>query len=277
MTQELSIFGYRPNRSWVARLTGSCKMLTVLLITTVSMISFDTRLLVSLSIVGIALLPISQVRFRDYRVVLALMLVLLVLNIITIYLFAPLYGTDLYSSETVLLGHGPYRLTAEQLFYELNVLLKYFCTFPFTLVFFLTTNPSEFSAELNRIGVPYRIAYAVEIALRYIPDIQSEYHAISLATQARGYDMSTKVSLLQRVRGAVRIIMPLVFSSLDRVDTVSQAMELRRFGQYRTRTWYHSRAWQWADWLVLVVVLMTCITAIVLMMVDAGRFYNPFE
>ncbi len=62
------------------------------------------------------------------------------------------------------------------------------------LFFILATNPSEFAASLNKIGVSYKISYSVSIALRYIPDIQREYHDISFAQQARGIDMSKKKS-----------------------------------------------------------------------------------
>ena len=40
-------------------------------------------------------------------------------------------------------------------------------------------------------GVSYRISYAVALAIRYIPDIQEDFN-ISLAQQARGYEMSKR-------------------------------------------------------------------------------------
>ncbi|MDI7126328.1 energy-coupling factor transporter transmembrane component T, partial [Klebsiella pneumoniae] len=89
-------------------------------------------------------------------------------------------------------------LTQEELFYEFNLVLKYFCTIPLALIFLLTTNPSEFASSLNRIVVSYRISYAVALAIRYIPDIQDDFFNISLAQQARGYEMSKKGRLGQR-------------------------------------------------------------------------------
>ena len=126
---------------------------------------------------------------------------------------------------------GPYVVTAEQLFYHLNVILKNACTIPIVLLFVCTTNPSEFAASLNRIGVSYRISYAVALALRYIPDIQREYRDISLAQQARGTEMSKKASLVNRLKAASSILIPLILSSLDRIETISNAMELRGFGK----------------------------------------------
>lgn len=74
-----------------------------------------------------------------------------------------------------------YPITAEQLFYELNIILKYFTIIPAVFIFVVTTNPSEFAASLNRIGISYNIGYAVAIALRYIPDVQDDFHKIKNA------------------------------------------------------------------------------------------------
>ena len=83
-------------------------------------------------------------------------------------MFSPYQGVEIYGSRTDLFHLiGPYTVTKEQLFYELNVILKYFATIPMALLFILTTDPSEFAASLNKIG-----AYTVSIALRYIPDVK---------------------------------------------------------------------------------------------------------
>ena len=55
--------------------------------------------------------------------------------------------------------------------------------------FYLGNNPSEFAASLNSIGISYKVGYSVAIALRYIPDIQRDYHSISQAQQARGVEL----------------------------------------------------------------------------------------
>ena len=100
---------------------------------------------------------------------------------------------------------GPYTVTKEQLFYELNVILKYFATIPMALLFILTTDPSEFAASLNKIGVSYKVAYTVSIALRYIPDVQRDYKDISFAQQARGIDLSSKEKLSKRIKNSAAI------------------------------------------------------------------------
>ena len=57
-----------------------------------------------------------------------------------------------------------------------NISLKYFVALPVAILFISATNPSEFAASLNSIGISYKVGYSVAIALRYIPDIQRDYH-----------------------------------------------------------------------------------------------------
>lgn len=46
------------------------------------------------------------------------------------------------------------------------------------LDFLMTTHPSQFASSLNKIGVSYKVAYAVSLTMRYIPDIQEEFYTI---------------------------------------------------------------------------------------------------
>ena len=139
----------------------------------------------------------------------------MVLNNVLIFVFSPQHGVELYKTSHVLFSlGGRYVVTKEQLFYHLNLVLKYLSTIPIVLLFVCTTNPSEFAASLNRIGVKYTVAYSVALALRYIPDIQREYHDISQAQQARGIEMSKKQSLGRRLKSASAILTPLILSSM---------------------------------------------------------------
>ena len=167
-------------------------------------------------------------------------------------------------------------MTKEQLFYELNVILKYFATIPMALLFILTTDPSEFAASLNKIGISYRVAYTVSIALRYIPDVQRDYKDISFAQQARGIDLSSKEKLSKRIKNSAAILMPLIFSSLERIDKISLAMELRAFGNNKKRTWYNSRKFGKTDYISIAILLIIVAISIAMVKVNGSRFYNPF-
>ena len=158
----------------------------------------------------------------------------------------------------------------------MNVFLKNACTIPSVLLFVCTTNPSEFAASLSRIGVSYRISYAVALALRYIPDIQREYRDISLAQQARGTEMSKKASLVNRLKAASAILIPLILSSMERIETISNAMELRGFGKGKTRSWYSGRKFSKMDILCMVFCVLLMIVSLLLTYFNGSRYFNPF-
>jgi energy-coupling factor transport system permease protein len=200
------------------------------------------------------------------------------LNLITIYLFSPEQGVIIYKTRHLIFsGWGRYTLTWEQLFYELNIFLKYTTILPMAVLLITTIHPSEFAASLNHIGVPYSIAYAVSLTFRYIPDVQRDYINISQAQQARGLELSRKQNLFKRIKGAAAILLPLIFSSIYRIDTVSRAMELRSFGKHKKRTWYNYRPFTKADIIVLLAAVVPFVLGMLITFKDGNRFWNPFR
>lgn len=271
-----NIFNYVDRPSPIHSLTGATKLVCLVLWSLAAMLTYDTRFLMVLPVISFALFAVSKINLRDVSFMLGFTAVFLVLNNVMIYIFSPRHGVELYGAETVLLGGGRYALTAQQLFYHFNLLLKYLSTIPIVLLFVCTTNPSEFAASLNRIGVRYTVAYSVALALRYIPDIQREYRDISQSQQARGIEMSKKESLVKRLKSAGAIIIPLILSSMDRIELISNAMELRGFGKGRKRTWYMGRKFNTADISAMVFCAILLVIALYLNKLNGGRFYNPF-
>ncbi len=273
----MNLFNYIDRPSPIHRMTGAGKLICFLLWSVAAMTTFMTPLLAAMALLALVLFRLSKLRIRDVSFLLTFTLVFMVTNNLLIFLFSPEHGVELYGSRTVLLElFGPYVLTAEQLFYHLNVMLKYVCTIPVVLIFVCTTNPSEFAASLNRIGISYRISYAVALALRYIPDVQREYEDISLAQQARGVEMSKKAGLFDRLKSASGILIPLILTSLDRIETIANAMELRGFGKGKKRTWYAARPFGRGDYLALALCAGLFALSLALTFLNGDRFFNPF-
>lgn len=273
----INLFNYIDRPSPIHRLTGACKLVCLIAWSLAAMTSFYTPLLIVMTVASFLLFRIAKLKVKDISFMLGVMFVYIVMNNVLIFLFSPDHGTSIYGTQTVLMKlFGPYVVTAEQLFYHLNVILKNACTIPIVLLFVCTTNPSEFAASLNRIGVSYRISYAVALALRYIPDIQREYRDISLAQQARGTEMSKKASLVNRLKAASSILIPLILSSMERIETISNAMELRGFGKGRKRSWYSARKFSKMDFLCMIVCLLLMVLSLAITYFNGGRYYNPF-
>lgn len=272
-----TMIGYSDIDSPIHKLTGASKLIALIIWAVASMITYDTSVLLGMFVISIIVFKISKVKFKQVSFVLYFILIFLLLNNIAIFIFSPYEGVQIYGSRNDLFKiAGPYTITAQQLFYQFNITLKYFSIIPMALLFMVATNPSEFAASLNKIGVSYKIAYSVSIALRYIPDVQRDYQDISFAQQARGIDMSKKEKLTKRIKNSASILMPLIFSSLDRIEAISSAMELRAFGSNKKRTWYNGRPFKLGDYITILVVSIILIIAIMATISNGGRFYNPF-
>lgn len=272
-----TMLSYIKKDSKVHNLTGATKLIFFILWTLASMLTYDTRILIGMFIVSIVIFKISKIKYKDIAFILYFILFFLLLNNIAIFIFSPYEGVNIYGSKHELVHlFGSYWVTSQQMFYQFNVTIKYFSVIPMALLFMVTTDPSEFASSLNRLGVSYRISYAVSIALRYIPDIQRDYQDISFAQQARGIDMSKKEKFTTRIKNSSAILMPLIFSSLDRIDTISCAMELRAFGNGKKRTWYNSREFKKYDYIAVTIGILIFITSLCMTFKNGSRFYNPF-
>jgi energy-coupling factor transport system permease protein len=276
MTQK-RMLSYIENDSPVHSMTGSVKFIIFLLWSVLVMVTFKTPVLLFMIIAGTYLFKISKIKFSDISFIIKMMTVFLVLNIIAIYLFSPEQGVKIFQTRNVIWeGTGRFTLTWEQLFYEFNIILKYFSIIPPALLLIVTTHPSEFAASLNHIGVPYTAAYSVSLTLRYIPDIQRDFEAIYQSQQARGLELSKKAGFIRRAKRIVPILLPLILLSMDRIDVISRAMELRGFGKNKKRTWYSQKSLKKIDIIYLVISALIFIAATFYTFHDGTRFFNPW-
>ena len=271
------MMSYIDGDSPIHSLCGSVKFIIFFLWSVLVMVTYQTPILLALMILGIVFFAVSKIRYSDISFIIKIMTLFLGLNLATVYIFSPEQGVKIYQTRNIILeGAGRFTLTAEQLFYEFNIFLKYITIIPPAILLMVTTHPSEFAASLNRIGVPYTAAYSVSLTLRYIPDIQRDFEAISQSLQARGLELSRKASWIKRIKRTVPLLLPLIFSSLDRIDVISRAMELRGFGKYKKRSWYSEKPFRRADKIVLVTGIALFAVGIWFTFRGGNRFFNPF-
>lgn len=271
------MLAYIERQSPIHVLSGTSKIIIFMMWSTVAMVTYDTRILLFLLVMSVSIFIMSKIKISDIAFVLIFILAFLALNNLAIYIFSPQEGVKIYGTSHVLFEIiGRYNVTLEQLFYQFNITLKYFVIIPPALLFIVTTHPSEFAASLNRIGVNYKISYSVSLSLRYIPDIQRDFRTIAQSQQARGIDLSNKEKLFKRIKNASSIILPLILSSLDRIEVISNAMELRGFGKNKKRTWYSAKPFRRFDYITMIVSLIILIVSFIITFYDGSRFYNPF-
>ena len=272
------LFDYVERDNWVFKLSGITKLICFIILTVAVMLTYDVRLIAVIFFLSVAFLAMSGIKFSQIKTLVIYVVVFLVLNFVLTYLFDPQYGVELYgSSHEIFHIAGRYNFTWEQLLYQLSKSFKYASVIPLGLMFVLTTNPSEFAASLNGIKVSYKVCYALALTLRYFPDTIRNYNDISVAQQSRGLDLSKKEKFTTRVKNIMNICVPLIFSTMDRIDVISNAMDLRGFGKHKKRTWYTRTPAGPNDYLCIAAcVVVLAIVILFLLFINHGRFWNPF-
>lgn len=273
-----NLFTYQDEHTLIHKLSGLTKLLALLILTITIMMSFDTRLIAVVLGLSLIALYIAKIPLKQLKLIFIYLVFFLSFNAVLTFLFDPQYGVRIYGSSTPLFSFGgKYVLTAEQLFYQFTKSLKYISVVPIGIIFVATTNPSELAASLNKIGIPYHFAVSVSLTLRYFPEVVSSYTEIKQSLEARGLAISSKDSLKERFKNNLTVMIPLIFSSLDHIESISNALDLRNFGKFPKRTWYMARPMTFRDYAVIIGCLcIACVAIYLTIFVNHGRFYNPF-
>lgn len=275
---KAKLFDYIERDNFIYNLSGATKLLCFLFLTFTAMYAYDIRVGFGIMIFSFSVLKVSEIKFSQIKLMLIYVLIFLALNFGLTFLFAPQYGPELYGTHHELLYLSErYVVTEEQLLYQFTKTMKYCAAIPLGIMFILTTNPSEFAASINGMKVNYKAAYAVSLTLRYFPDMVRDYNDIALAQQSRGLDLSKKEKLSVRIRNTVNICVPLIFSTLNRIDAISNAMDLRGFGKHKKRTWYAKKKLAKADYFCMSFCVAVFIGVILFCnLCNHGRYWNPF-
>lgn len=272
------LFDYIERDNFIFRLSGATKILCFLFLTFAVMFSYDIRCILFVGVLSIVVFKASGLKFSQIKLMLIYVTIFLITNFALTFLFAPLEGVKIYGTRHDLLAiFGNYVITAEQLLFQITKLFKYASVVPLGMVFLLTTNPSEFAASLSRAGVSYRASYAVSLTLRYFPDLIRDYNDITLAQQSRGLDFSKKEKFIVRCKNIMSVCVPLIFSTLDKIQLIANAMDLRSFGKFKKRTWYSAKKMSATDKISLVFCGLVFLgTIAVSVFVNHSRYFNPF-
>jgi energy-coupling factor transport system permease protein len=108
-------------------------------------------------------------------------------------------------------------------------------------IFVLTTSPRQLVIGLVHIKIPYRLAWGVLLALRYIPIIGAELDQIREAQLVRGVRRGG--GLAGYLEMYQRYTLPLLASVLRMAEDSALAMDGRGFGAYPDRVFVDEFHW----------------------------------
>lgn len=159
-------------------------------------------------------------------------------------------------ARTVLLRIGPFAATAEGLAFAGEVLARILAISGAVTLFYLTTRPADLVIDLERRGVPPRVAFVANASVQTVPALVDRAASITAAQRARGLD--TEGSVWRRIRGVLPLVGPVLLGAIAEVEERTMALEARGFTRQGRRTllWQppDSRPQSLARWLLVAAV-----------------------
>ena len=134
---------------------------------------------------------------------------------------------------------------------------------PLMLLFAITQMNDLCGALVKRLHVPYRYAFIVTTAFRFVPLFTTEFHDIEVAQKARGVEYDTG-NIFRKIRLIVPLFVPLLISSLRKVDAGAMSAQLRGFHLRTVKSGYHTYPFHLRDGICLLAVLALLVVAVLL-------------
>ncbi|NPV74765.1 MAG: energy-coupling factor transporter transmembrane protein EcfT [Anaerolineae bacterium] len=156
-------------------------------------------------------------------------------------------GMELYTTEHIITQvSAPFKIfgwqptlwvTAERIMFSISMFARVFSIASMTILIPYSLNPSLYGVTFRRLGMPDKIAYGMDLTMRFIPTFGRDFSLTMDAQRARGYEIE-KISggLFAQVRKLAPLVVPVTIHAIVGSEDIIDAMDLRAFG-VGPRTW----------------------------------------
>jgi len=155
-----------------------------------------------------------------------------------------------------LLSRGPsplfWGVSRESLAFGAATFLKFGAMMVAGLVLLATTRVEELFLGLVRLRLPYPVAFAFALALRWVPEVYQTALRVKEAQEVRGLGLRGG-GPLTRLKRHLPLLVPIFLLTLRRTQTMAWALESRGFQAHRERTYLMELRMAPRDWLAMAV------------------------
>ncbi len=237
----MSLYLYLNKNTFVHRLNPITKILCLLLLFAAAM--FFIHPLYLLMLAGLVLvIGISSGSLENLKKLWILMAM--------IGFFSFILWSFFYKGPTVIFRYRFISVSEESLLYGLGMAIRLNIMLFSGLIFLSTTRIEDFTAGLNKLGVPFSASFALSLAFRLVPMFLGTAGIIIEAQKSRGLDLDSG-NIFQRIKKHIPLLIPVFVSALRTADNLSMALESKGFGAGLKRTYYMQYAFRTADCLAL--------------------------
>lgn len=145
------------------------------------------------------------------------------------------------------IGQDGQRLNAQAARHGLSMALRLEAMVCLGLVFVTVTKVEDLGEGLGKMGVPFRVSFALTLAFRLVPTFMATAQMVIDAQKCRGLDFESG-GPVARMRKYVPLLVPVLISSVKRAELLALALESKGFGCGAKRTCATRYEVSWRDW-----------------------------
>ena len=273
----LATWSYKERATFIQRLDPRARIIAMFTLSFATAMVWDMRLTLVPFAITLLALYLARLTWREMRrfvVVISFFIVFLTL----LTLLTGRGGIDVFDIEHPiwqgrLLGLMV-TISAERLAFALTQLLRLATMALLGIILLMTLHPATYGVAFRRLGLPDNIAFAIDLAVRFVPSLAGDFSTTLDAQRARGYELERAGGVFKAIRNMAPLVVPITISAILKGEDVIDAMNLHAFGTGR-RTWVQELRYQPRDYAVIALSLGLLAIGIALRVLGLAGLWVP--
>ena len=247
---------YIPGSSLLHRLDPRTKLFVSLLLCVGVFASSNVIYLVAILALDLALGGLGGVFRQTFTLLCKLLRIMLFLFVLQL-LF-------IQHGETVVPLIWGLRITTDGVRTALLVVLRLLgATLPLCILLMVTKLDDLANSLVVRYHIPYKYAFALTTAIRFVPEFSKEMQEVIEAQTTRGVELDTR-NVFRKIALVIPLCVPLLISSVRKIDGTAMAAELRGFNRRSWKNMSSAFRFRLPDVIALALAVITALMGILL-------------
>jgi len=266
-------FTYHFRNSLIEKIDPRARWITSMLIMACVVTLWDVSLLVFFFGLSLLQVLLSRVTWKETRRAWLFMFLLVSMMIIVNILIArggtqssqyidgrPLWTLD---GKFPLFGWPiHYQMTTGRLWYGLTQFVRIMSISSLFIIIPFTMDPMTYGATFQGLG--QKVAFAFDLALRFVPTLARDFRVTLDAQRARGYEVDkVEGGLFKQIRKTAPLFIPVTMNAILTGEDITNAMDLRCFGLHK-RTWIKVLPYHWWDYALMSTAALLFVASLLL-------------
>ncbi len=275
---------YRKRKSFIQSFDPRAWIIFYICYLASTLFFWDARFLLPLMAIAVFVLLTSGVKWHEMR-----RAFLFIIGFVFFFAFFTFLtgrgGLEVYEQEHLvrrfeapflIFGWRPaLDITVERAFFAVSQLMRVFSLAVMTILIPYSLNPAHYGITFRGLGLPDKIAYAMDLTMRFIPTFGRDFQLTRDAQRARGYELE-KISggLIEQVRKLGPLMVPVTIHAISGSEDIIDAMDLRAFG-VGPRTWLEQLTYRRRDYVLIAAGVLLLTVSLLLSLFGYGTFWVP--